>query len=128
VDALESFVLGRGLGEGDHRRRVGADCNPAVHADPEGGRTAEHAQLEAAKSALEREVSPRRGAEAALEEARRELEKRVDHRTRELQVANTMLEQQREEIAQADRAKGNFLPILSHELRNPVHAIRMSAA
>jgi signal transduction histidine kinase len=85
------------------------------------------AQLEAAKAALEREVSQRREAEAALEEARRELEKRVQARTSELLVANTLLEQQREEIAQADRAKGNFLAILSHELRNPVHAIRMSA-
>jgi signal transduction histidine kinase len=85
------------------------------------------AQLEAAKSALEREVSQRRGVEAALEEARRELEMRVENRTRELQVANTLLEQQREALGQADRAKGNFLAILSHELRNPVHAIRMSA-
>ncbi len=85
------------------------------------------AQLEAAKAALEREVLQRRGAEAALEEARRDLEIRVDARTSELRIANELLEQQREELAQADRAKGNFLAILSHELRNPVHAIRMNA-
>ena len=85
------------------------------------------AQLEAAKAALEREVAQRRDAEAALEEARRELEIRVDARTSELRVANGLLERQREELAQADRAKGNFLAILSHELRNPVHAIRMNA-
>ena len=85
------------------------------------------AQLEAAKTALEREVAQRRDAEAALEEARRDLELRVDKRTSELRVANALLERQREELAQADRAKGNFLAILSHELRNPVHAIRMNA-
>jgi signal transduction histidine kinase len=85
------------------------------------------AQLEAAKAALEREVAQRRDAEAALEEARRELEARVEKRTTELRVANGLLERQREELTQADRAKGNFLAILSHELRNPVHAIRMNA-
>ena len=85
------------------------------------------AQLEAAKAALEREVAQRREAEAALEEVRRDLEVRVEERTTELRVANALLADQREEIAQADRAKGNFLAILSHELRNPVHAIRMSA-
>ena len=85
------------------------------------------AQLEAAKAALEREVAQRRDAEAALEEARRDLEIRVETRTSELRVANGLLERQREELAQADRAKGNFLAILSHELRNPVHAIRMNA-
>jgi signal transduction histidine kinase len=85
------------------------------------------AQLEAAKAALEREVTQRRGAEAALEDARRDLEVRVEKRTSELRVANALLERQRGELAQADRAKGNFLAILSHELRNPVHAIRMNA-
>jgi len=85
------------------------------------------AQLGAAKAALEREVAQRRDAEAALEDARRELEQRVEARTSELRVANALLERQRTEIAHADRAKGNFLAILSHELRNPVHAIRMSA-
>jgi hypothetical protein len=45
------------------------------------------AQLEAAKAALEREVLQRRGAEAALEEARRDLEIRVNARTSELRVA-----------------------------------------
>jgi signal transduction histidine kinase len=85
------------------------------------------AQLEAAKAALEREVAQRRDAEVALEEARRDLEGRVEKRTSELRVANALLERQREELAQADRAKSNFLAILSHELRNPVHAIRMNA-
>ena len=85
------------------------------------------AQLEAAKAALEREVAQRRDAEAAVEEARRDLEVRVEQRTSELRVANALLERQREELAQADRAKSNFLAILSHELRNPVHAIRMNA-
>ncbi len=85
------------------------------------------AQLEAAKAALEREVAQRRDAEAAVEEARRDLEVRVEQRTSELRVANDLLERQSEELAQADRAKSNFLAILSHELRNPVHAIRMNA-
>ena len=63
------------------------------------------AQLEAAKAALQREVAQRREAEAALEEARRELEVRVEKRTSELRVANGLLERQSEELAQADRAR-----------------------
>jgi signal transduction histidine kinase/CheY-like chemotaxis protein len=85
------------------------------------------AQVEAANSALEREVDQRRHAEAALEESRHELEVRVEQRTAELRTANALLERQRADLAHADRAKNNFLAILSHELRNPVHAIRTNA-
>lgn len=85
------------------------------------------AQLEAAKRDLEREIVQRRQAESELEKARRDLEQRVEARTAELTAANAVLERQRADLAQADQAKSDFLAILSHELRNPVHAIRTGA-
>ena len=94
---------------------------------PQAVRLPSIAQLEAAKAALEREIEQRREAESALEESRRRLEERVEQRTAELRAANELLVQQRAELADADRAKSNFLAILSHELRNPVHAIRTNA-
>ena len=84
-------------------------------------------QLREAKEALEREVAERERAESALREAHASLERRVRERTAELERANEQLEAQRRELEAADRRKNEFLAILSHELRNPVHAIHTSA-
>jgi signal transduction histidine kinase len=54
-----------------------------------------------------------REARAGLEELNRELERRVDERTAELQRVN-------EELTEANRAKDVFLATLSHELRTPL--------
>jgi len=81
------------------------------------------AQLEAAKRDLEQEIERRKSVEAALEKSRRELEDRVRQRTAQLSEANEQLERQRSDLEAASRAKTEFLAVLSHELRNPVHAI-----
>src|SRR5207248_6723290 len=44
-----------------------------------------------------------------------------------LERANEELRGQREERQKADRARNEFLTVLSHELRNPVHAISNNA-
>lgn len=54
--------------------------------------------------------------EAALDDARIELEHRVEERTRELKRA-------RDEARAANRAKSSFLANMSHELRTPLNAI-----
>ncbi len=82
------------------------------------------AQIEAAKRDLEQEIERRKSVEAALENSHRELENRVKQRTAQLSAANEQLELQRSELEAASRAKTEFLAILSHELRNPVHAIQ----
>jgi signal transduction histidine kinase len=84
-------------------------------------------QLEEAKAALERENQERRRVEAELRHAHDALESRVEARTRELRVANERLEIQRRELEEASRKKSEFLAIVSHELRNPVHAISAGA-
>jgi len=57
-----------------------------------------------------------REARAGLEDLNRELERRVEARTAELQRAN-------DELAEANRAKDVFLATLSHELRTPLTPI-----
>jgi len=60
----------------------------------------------------------------------RDLEAKVEERTRELQDANRILEQRNDELAEAnvrikeaDRLKSEFLANMSHELRTPLNAV-----
>jgi two-component system CheB/CheR fusion protein len=85
-------------------------------------------QLREAKEALELEIDQRRAAERALQEAHAQLEARVVQRTAELGQAYAALETKQHELAEVDRRKDEFLAVLSHELRNPVHAIGTAVA
>lgn len=85
-------------------------------------------QLREAKEALEREVQARTQAQAALEDARATLERRVAERTQALEDAHGRLQAQHALLEAADREKNRFLAVLSHEIRNPLHAIGGSAA
>jgi signal transduction histidine kinase len=84
-------------------------------------------QLREAKERLEAEVLERGRVEAELREAHALLEGRVQERTAELQKVNDLLQVQTAQLQESDRQKDEFLAILSHELRNPVHAIRMGS-
>ncbi|MGE5522194.1 MAG: ATP-binding protein [Rhodospirillaceae bacterium] len=53
-----------------------------------------------------------------IEQHRDELERRVDDATRELRV-------KAEEAEQANAAKSRFLAVASHDLRQPIHALRL---
>ena len=63
------------------------------------------------------DVTQQKRAEAALLQARQQLEHRVAQRTTELAQAN-------EALKEADRRKDEFLAMLAHELRNPLAPIR----
>ncbi|MEZ4727281.1 MAG: response regulator [Caldilineaceae bacterium] len=62
------------------------------------------------------DISKRKDAEAALQAERTQLAKRVEERTKELQIANA-------ELKQTARLKDEFLATMSHELRTPLSAI-----
>ncbi len=49
-------------------------------------------------------------------------------RTAELGQASSALEVKQRKLGEVDRRKDEFLVVLSHELRNPIHAIRTMAA
>lgn len=75
----------------------------------------------------ERDALASRLAARSSEPSRSELEERVRERTAELARANDELRRRREHMENADQAKDEFLSILSHELRNPIHAIQTNA-
>ncbi|MBN1487514.1 MAG: response regulator [Anaerolineae bacterium] len=65
---------------------------------------------------LVHDITKRRKAEAALQEERASLARRVEERTAELRAANAELER-------VGRLKDEFLANMSHELRTPLNAV-----
>lgn len=74
------------------------------------------------------DISKRRAAQAALEEANRNLENRVDQRTLQLRRANDELDRAREEAEAANRSKTRFLAAASHDVLQPLNAARLFAS
>ena len=65
--------------------------------------------------------------ESALHDLRainRELDQRVEQRTRELQEANLQLEEANEHLRELDRLKSHFVSMVSHELRTPLTSVQ----
>jgi len=74
------------------------------------------------------DISQRRAAQAALEEANRTLEARVATRTSELQSANEAADAARRDAETANRSKTKFLAAASHDVLQPLNAARLFAS
>ncbi|NNU15555.1 PAS domain-containing protein [Parvularcula sp. ZS-1/3] len=74
------------------------------------------------------DISKRRAAQSALEEANRTLEARVEQRTAELSLANTAADSARQEAEAANQSKTRFLAAASHDVLQPLNAARLFAS
>jgi len=73
------------------------------------------------------DISERKRAKEALQDAYKELEKRVEQRTAELRTANEALKKAKDDAEAATRAKSEFLANMSHEIRTPMNGVIAAA-
>ena len=68
-----------------------------------------------------------RSANVALQQSETSLERKVAQRTAELELSRAQLEEARDVAVTANAAKSRFLAAASHDLRQPIHALRLFA-
>ncbi|MBF0224000.1 MAG: response regulator [Desulfobacterales bacterium] len=73
------------------------------------------------------DISDQKSAEEAMIKAYREIEKRVQERTDDLQKANEHLKKAKEESIATAQAKSEFLANMSHEIRTPMNGVIAAA-
>lgn len=80
-------------------------------------------ELEELNTQLEEEIFERQKTEEEINEINKNLDKQVEGRTKELEFLNNTLKRSVIQAEEANRAKGKFLSIMSHEMRTPLNGI-----
>lgn len=78
--------------------------------------------------AVLQDISSRKRAELALQDAYATMELKVEQRTKELRVAMHALNHAKQEAEEANRSKTRFLAAASHDLLQPLNAARLFAS
>lgn len=75
------------------------------------------------RKALNKEIDQLKVNESLAQWQKEELEKIIDHRTREIKKKNKKLKKAIKKANEAARVKSDFLSVMSHEIRTPMNAV-----
>jgi signal transduction histidine kinase len=123
ITRLKNAITKIGKGDFDTRIELGSDNEIEELAVCFNKMTEDLKESTTSIAELNREISKRRKAQDLLQEARNDLEKRVEQRTAELAQANRELDSAVRELSRSNKELQEFAYIAAHDLKAPLRAI-----